>query len=132
MLAGSDMSHLCKGDRYCQDGGMPGNGEGSTNSMPALYNIGEIYRYDPITGQSNDFHLHNTSYLRLKNVQIGYNVPKKLIERWGISNLRLYVSGDNVLTITDFEDFDPERFSGRSTNSFPHVKTFVIGGNISF
>jgi len=48
------------------------------------------------------------SYVRLKNLAIGYNLPTKISERLGISNLRLSVSGQNLLTFTDYSGLDPE------------------------
>ena len=106
------------------------NGEGSTNSMPALYNLFG-FNYNPITGRMSDWYLQNSSYLRLKNVQIGYSLPSNLIQKVGISKLRIYVSGDNLITITDFE-FDPERGDGNwSTNSYPQITSYTMGLNIT-
>ena len=109
------------------------DGEGSTNSMPALYNLAHIYSYPPINKQANDFHLHNSSYLRLKNLQIGYNLPSRLCNTIGISKMRIYLSGDNLLTITEFENYDPEKFSDETTqNQFPQLKTYSIGASLTF
>ncbi len=108
------------------------DGEGSTNSMPALYNIGQIYGYNPITGRVSTFHLHDSSYLRLKNIQIGYSLPNSICEKIGIDKFRVYVSGDNLITFTDFE-YDPERDEDNFTpNTFPQLKTYSIGANITF
>ncbi|WP_421918907.1 SusC/RagA family TonB-linked outer membrane protein [Marinifilum sp.] len=108
------------------------DGEGSTNSMPALYNIGQIYRYNPITERVSDFHLHDASYLRLKNIQLGYNLPQTICSKIGVHNCRIYVSGDNLITFTDFE-YDPERSNDNfTTNTFPQLKTYSIGAKLTF
>lgn len=78
------------------------------------------------------FWLENAAYLRLKNVQLGYTFPKKWMEKARIDNFRIYLSGDNLLTFSDFfYAYDPE--TPVSTGGYyPQVKTFVIGLNISF
>ena len=107
------------------------DGEGSTNSMPALYNL-SLFNYLPITGLMSDWYLQNTSYLRLRNLQIGYNLPKRLIQKAGVSAVRMYVSGDNLITISDFE-FDPERGDGSwSTNTYPQLTSYTLGLNVTF
>ncbi|MCG8516177.1 MAG: hypothetical protein MI740_18780, partial [Halanaerobiales bacterium] len=108
------------------------DGEGSTNSMPALYNNSVFYGYQPINGIMNDYHLANTSYLRLKNLQIGYNLSKSVCNKLGVSKLRVYISGDNLITISDF-DFDPERGSSQFTaNTYPQLSTYSIGAKLTF
>lgn len=74
-----------------------------------------------------DFWLQDAKYLRLKNIQMGYTIrPAKYI-----SNLRVYVSGENLLTFSPTELFDPETPRGRS-QFFPHSKVFSAGVNITF
>ena len=74
-----------------------------------------------------DFWLQDSKYLRLKNIQMGYTIrPSKYI-----SNLRVYISGENLLTFTPTELFDPETPRGRS-QFFPHSKVFSAGVNITF
>ena len=75
----------------------------------------------------SDFWLQDAKYLRLKNIQLGYTIkPHKYI-----SNLRVYLSGENLLTFTPTELFDPETPRGRS-QFFPHSKVFSAGVNITF
>ncbi len=109
------------------------DGEGSTNKMPALYNLAHIYSYPPVNGATNDYHLRNSSYLRLKNLQIGYNLPTSLCNTIGINKMRVYVSGDNLLTFTDFENYDPEKYSNETTqNQFPQLRTYSVGASLTF
>lgn len=80
--------------------------------------------------------LQDASYIRLKNVQLSYNVP---IENIGfLSSLRLYATGQNLFTLTDYIGFDPEANSfGRSNvrvdySSYPLARTFLLGLNARF
>lgn len=76
--------------------------------------------------------LEDASYLRLKNVQLGYTFPKAWLRKARIENLRVYLSADNLLTFTDFfYAYDPETpvISG---GYYPQVKTIVFGFNITF
>lgn len=78
------------------------------------------------------FWLEDASYLRLKNVQFGYTLPKSLTEKMRMSRFRLYVSADNLLTKTNFfYGYDPETPVSNG-GFYPQVKTFVFGLNINF
>lgn len=74
----------------------------------------------------SDFWLIDSKYARLKNFQIGYTFNQNLFE-----NLRLYVSGENMLTFTAQNLFDPETPRGRS-QFFPHTKIMSVGLNVTF
>ncbi|AHM59812.1 TonB-dependent receptor plug [Flammeovirgaceae bacterium 311] len=76
--------------------------------------------------------LEDASYLRVKNVQLGYTLPTRLTERARMSNLRIYFSADNLFTFTDyFYGYDPESPVSNG-NFYPQVKTFVLGLNVNF
>ena len=80
-------------------------------------------------------YLQNAAYIRLKNIQIGYSLPHKWIERAGLSSVRLYVSGENLLTFTKmFKEFDPETIGGDRGDGkvYPILKTYSFGVNINF
>ncbi|QZE13941.1 TonB-dependent receptor [Halosquirtibacter laminarini] len=80
-------------------------------------------------------YLQNAAYLRLKNIQLGYTISKNITKRVGISKLRLYVSGENLLTFTKMSKmFDPETISGGWSDGkiYPLSKTISIGANITF
>lgn len=88
--------------------------------------------------------IYDGSFARLKNVALGYNLPTSLLDRWKINKFRIYVSAQNVLTLTKYEGYDPEvnYQSGGSTNgnrnlgldygSYPNVKSYTVGLNIGF
>ena len=83
------------------------------------------------------FWLEDASYLRLKNIQIGYTLPKNLTEKYRISRLRIFASADNLFTKTNFfYAYDPETpvSSSALVNSggyYPQVKTFIFGINLN-
>lgn len=87
-------------------------------------------------GKVNSLTLQDATYLRLKNVQLSYNVPVSGTNVF--SSLRLYATGQNLFTITDYVGFDPESNSfGRSNvkvdySSYPLARTFIFGLNATF
>ncbi|SKB71853.1 TonB-linked outer membrane protein, SusC/RagA family [Salegentibacter holothuriorum] len=79
--------------------------------------------------------LQDASYVRLKNVQIGFNVPNQLLKKWGFQNLRLYISGENIYTHTNLRMFDPEGIQdliNGSGKTYPMSATFSTGLNVTF
>ncbi len=84
--------------------------------------------------QNSSFWVKDAAYLRLKNAQIGYTIPQNIISKIGISNLRFYVSTDNIFTITKFwKYFDVESpvLSGYG-NFYPIMRTTTIGIDLKF
>jgi len=73
------------------------------------------------------------SYLRLKNLQLGYSLPSSLLSRWniGLSRLNVYVSGTNLLTFSNFKYVDPEMPSVNN-GYYPQQKTYSMGLNVTF
>lgn len=82
--------------------------------------------------QTSDFWIYDASYLRLKNITLGYTVPKQLLKKANIENLRLYVTSNNLFTLKNMpEGIDPESPSG-DINGYPLTTTYALGLNISF
>ena len=80
----------------------------------------------------SDFWLQDATYLRLKNLQIGYTFPKEWMSKLGIQKLRVYYSGQNILTLTDFlKGWDPEAPAGRG-NYYPQTQVHSFGLNVTF
>lgn len=78
------------------------------------------------------FWLQNTSYLRMKNLQLGYTLPKHLLSSWGIENVRFYYSVENLFTIDGMKiNIDPEATSQR-LSSYPLLRTHSFGVNVTF
>lgn len=82
---------------------------------------------------NSTFWLHDASYLRLKNLQIGYSVPTSVISKANISSFKVYVNAQNFLTFSKYKLTDPERDVLRELiNEYPTTKVFTIGANITF
>ena len=78
-------------------------------------------------------YLQNAAYIRLKNLQIGYTIPQSITARWGIQNVRVFFSGENLWTGTSLaSQFDPETISSYNGNSYPLSKTLSCGINVTF
>lgn len=78
---------------------------------------------------ASDAFVHNAAYLRCKNIQLGYTVPKKITKKFFVENLKVYTSIDNLFTITKFPGLDPE--VGANVG-YPAVRQYSVGLNISF
>ncbi len=81
--------------------------------------------------QSSDFWYRNMSYLRLKNAEIGYSLPKNIINKIGLNTLRFYAQGVNLLTFSPFKMWDPELNTGTG-GLYPQTRTVAIGMNVNF
>lgn len=82
-------------------------------------------------GHVSDFWKRNGAYLRLKNIVVGYTLPKHWLRKVGIRNLRVYFSGNNLLTATDFKWIDPESVNV-PTGYYPQQRTYTFGVDLSF
>ncbi len=83
--------------------------------------------------QFSTFYINDVSYLRLRNLEIGYSLPAAIGKKASIQRLRIFVSAQNLLTITKLENFDPERATGTSSDlNVPLYKIFTTGINLKF
>lgn len=80
--------------------------------------------------EETSFWLDNLSYIRFKNVQLGYTIPKGLLRKIGLSHARIFGSSENLFTITRFRGLDPEK-EGHASDAYPLVKSFSFGININ-
>ena len=88
---------------------------------------------------TSDRWVDDASYIRVKNISLGYNFSEALLSKINLSSARLYLSGQNLFTITDYKGIDPEvSYSNSSSNigldygSYPSVKSYTLGLNIEF
>jgi TonB-linked SusC/RagA family outer membrane protein len=79
----------------------------------------------------SDFWLQDVSFVRLKNLEVGYNLPGSLLDRYTIGSLRVYANAFNLFTITKVEDFDPEG-SSNSGQFYPQQRILNLGVTIQF
>jgi TonB-linked SusC/RagA family outer membrane protein len=104
--------------------------ENTGAEMPRIWNDRNS-NSDPRNIMST-FWVQNTSYLRLKNIQLGYTFPEKLIRSAGMSGLRIYYSAENLFTIDNLPiSLDPETSSERAS-SYPLIKTHSFGVSLNF
>lgn len=90
-------------------------------TLPRVYGKASNYA-------ASDRFLEDGSYLRLKNAQIGYNLPKKVLAPAKIESCRLYISGSNLLTFTKYRGYDPEAsYSGVDRGNYPQAITILFG-----
>jgi TonB-dependent starch-binding outer membrane protein SusC len=115
-------------------------GMGTSNAYPRLVDG------DPNGNFSNPsaFYLHDGAYLRLKVLQIGYAIPGNITDKLHLQKILLFASGNNLLTFTKYDGFDPEiggntgLASGNSNNYgvdngvYPSARTFQVGLNVTF
>ncbi len=83
--------------------------------------------------------IYDGGYVRLKNISLGYNLPKDMVSKWKVQRVRIYVSAQNIATFTDYRGYDPE-VNYRNSNlnagvdyaSYPNAKSYTVGLNIGF
>ncbi|MBD8488492.1 TonB-dependent receptor [Echinicola sp. CAU 1574] len=81
--------------------------------------------------QFSDYWVQNASYIRLKNLQLGYSLPDGLLSKIGVSNARVYFSGENLWEKTNLILFDPE-VTSQNGQSYPLNRNFSLGLNFTF
>lgn len=86
----------------------------------------------PMNKQASSRYVEDGSYLRLKNVQIGYTFPKQWTRKVHIEQLRLYITASNLFTITNYSGYDPEVGGGTDYGNYPQSRTFTFGINTTF
>ena len=88
----------------------------------------------------SDRYVEDGSYVRVKNISIGYNFPKDFISKWGIDNLKIYTNMQNVLTFSKYKGYDPEigsmnqdaLLTGLDNGRYPSPLIYTIGLNVKF
>lgn len=80
----------------------------------------------------SDRFLRDASFIRLRNLSIGYSVPAKLLSQTFIKSVRFRLQGENILTFTKWKGFDPETFRATTTGYFPTPKLYTFGVDINF
>ncbi len=86
----------------------------------------------PTNTENSSRFIEDGSYLRLKNLQIGYTFPAKWTQKFRCSRLRLYATASNLFTITKYKGYDPEVGGGVDYGNYPQSRTFTFGLNANF
>lgn len=107
-------------------------GPGSTNENPRLTT--ELTR----NGVISDYFVEDGSFVRVKNVQIGYTFPATMTQKIGVRKLRIYIAANNLFTFTKYRGFDPDfstynpMSSGIDYGFYPQARTYMAGLNLNF
>ncbi|BAO75029.1 TonB-dependent receptor [Winogradskyella sp. PG-2] len=108
-------------------------GSGTSNFVPRAVSGANVN-----TDVFNDFHVEDASFLRLQNIQIGYTMGEKFNSELGIDKLRIYLSGNNLITISDYFGFDPSANNGNPLGGgidkgfYPVAASYLLGINLNF
>jgi hypothetical protein len=110
-------------------------GEGTSNTLPRNNYLAPTQNY-----WFSELYIQNGSFLRLDNLQIGYSLPTSLLSKAGISYLRFYLAGQNLITFTKYTGYDPEigsqnknvLMTGADMGRYPVARMISIGVNLKF
>ena len=147
---GIDFSFVIQGVGKC-DGYLEGSARHAFQDMAAYPHKVHLDRYNVVTNPNlnasyprltyntsfnqstfSTYWMEDASYMRLKNIQLGYTFPEKWMKKARIDKLRIYLSADNLFTVSKyFYAYDPETPVSKG-GYYPQVKTFVIGLNLNF
>ncbi|WP_210488127.1 SusC/RagA family TonB-linked outer membrane protein [Rufibacter aurantiacus] len=106
-------------------------GPGSSNTYPSANLTGN--NLDP-----NSFYVESGDYIRIRNLQLGYNFPTAMVNRWKMQGLRIFLNAQNPITIFDYNGFSPEVGGptpidfGIDRNVYPLSATYNLGLNVTF
>lgn len=84
---------------------------------------------------ASDFYIENGSFLRIRNVTLGYTLPKSLADKFKLGNVRVYATTNNLFTFTKYTGFDPEigmDNNGLDVGRYPQARSFIFGLNVNF
>ena len=105
-----------------------------SNTTPKAVNGGSV-NYDNFSA----YFVEDDSYLRIQNIQVGYTLGERISNRIGIRKCRIYVSGNNLFTFTDYKGYDPSATgdgnpigAGIDKGFYPVAKTYLLGINLNF
>ncbi|QNH63590.1 SusC/RagA family TonB-linked outer membrane protein [Hymenobacter sediminicola] len=139
-VQGSQGNDIYNQNRYILESALYGNSNGSTRVLgrwtgPGTSNdVPRAIAGDPNTNlRVSSYYLEDGSYLRIKTLTLGYTLPKSVQERLAAKQLRVYVSAQNLLTLTEYTGYDPEVGSrGVDLGVYPQPRVFLAGLNIGF
>lgn len=83
-------------------------------------------------GRSSSFYVENGAFFRIKSAQLGYTLPREITQYASIGKARFYVAANNLVTITQYQGFDPEIGSGVDRGIYPQARSYTFGVNITF
>lgn len=99
-----------------------------------------VYGFTTLSDVASDFYIMDGSFIRLTNITLGYSIPQTLISKIHFQNARVYISGQNLITLTHYIGYDPETAAdgnnplaqGIDNGIYPMARVFTLGLNVSF
>ncbi|NLM19211.1 MAG: TonB-dependent receptor [Clostridiaceae bacterium] len=123
ITSGASLNEIHLGRWYADENGNPMNPNPTFPRLTLNNGTGNF--------QASDYWIRDASYLRLKNLQLGYSLPKSIVRPLLISSIRFFVSAENLLTFTKFQKgFDPETPNNFYDYYYPQIKIYSIGLNV--
>lgn len=110
------------------------HGEGTSTAMPRFCFPGDDSNKN--WGRFSDLYVHDGSFARIKNMQLGYTLPANLTRKVFVERFRVYVAAENLVTFTKYKGLDPElandNSNGIDRGYYPQARTYSVGLNINF
>jgi TonB-dependent starch-binding outer membrane protein SusC len=106
-------------------------GEGTSNTYPRLAMDDPNKNFS----RSSDFYVESGAYFRIKTLQLGYTVPLSIMKKVGLNRFRVYVSANNLATLTKYTGYDPEIGGGSfgvDRGFYPQARSFMFGLSAAF
>lgn len=106
-------------------------GEGTSTDYPRLVSGDPNNNF----GNPSDFYLEKGDYFRVKTLQVGYTLPRSILDKIGVERFRVYLTGENLFTFTKYTGYDPEIGGGTLSidkGIYPQAKSFMMGVNLTF
>ncbi|PWG82255.1 SusC/RagA family TonB-linked outer membrane protein [Pararcticibacter amylolyticus] len=105
--------------------------DANSEIIPGKYPMAMFNRSGHSNYWGSTFWKHNVRYMKLRNLELGYNVPKNVLSKVGVSGLRVYVSGTNLFAITNVKGADPEQ-QDENGLGYPTMRMYNFGVNLKF
>jgi TonB-linked SusC/RagA family outer membrane protein len=103
-------------------------GPGTSTTWPRLTDndLNNNFEYN------SSFYLQSGTYFRIKTLQLGYTLDRNLAQKIGIQKLRIYLTGQNLVTFTKYTGYDPDISGSIDQGFYPQARTFIVGLNVGF
>ena len=145
-LYGSQGADIFNSNRYFTDFWPSFQGQKSTDLLYKGWRTDNTNTTVPMASNTSNFstntqvcsyYIESGSFLRMKNLQLGYTIPENMTSKINVKSLRVYVQGTNLFTVTKYTGIDPElggddRAFGSDTGNYPLVKTYTFGLTLNF
>ncbi|CAZ98031.1 SusC/RagA family TonB-linked outer membrane protein [Zobellia galactanivorans] len=119
---------------FFNDGGVPqfwADNHWSASNPNAQYSNIDVNNHNFPTDATSSLYVYDASYLRLKNIELGFSFPQEVVSQLNLTNVRIYLGGQNLLTFSDVPQVDPETINSMG-QTYPNIKSYNFGIKIDF